>query len=321
MGLACDSCETGASSARSGTAPPIAWLTYDPGVKAVGVVIPAYNPKPEHLARAVRSVRNQTLSDWACVVVDDGSVPPASIDSAVSGRNIAVVRQENQGVAAARNRGVATVPGEYLAFLDQDDEWFPEKLAHQVSFMGKHDLVMCDTDFNIIEDGGIIATGYEYHGGDFCRLLSTARMGQSTLIVRRDAFESVGGFDEQFWVTTDWEFQVRVASAGLMFDRLPEVQCAIHLHGQNASSDYRAMYQEQIVILRRYANDNRPTVREAARRGRKRVRELYAYQAIDAFRSTREPGHLVWAAQRAPEVVTRAVMAKLVRKNPSALDR
>jgi glycosyltransferase involved in cell wall biosynthesis len=246
------------------------------------------------------------------VIVDDGSDPPVSMDSAASAGDVALIRQENQGVAAARNHGVAAVAGEFLAFLDQDDEWLPEKLAQQVSFMRRHDLVMCDTEFNISGNGQILATGYEYHQGDFRRLLSTARMGLSTLMLRRDAFACVGGFDEVFRVATDWELQLRVASTGLKFDRVPEVLCAIHLHGQNASSDYRAMYREQTAILHRYATDTRPAVREAARRGRKRMRELYAYQAIDTFRSTREPGHLVWAAQRAPRVVAHSVLAKTV---------
>jgi glycosyltransferase involved in cell wall biosynthesis len=270
----------------------------------VGIVIASYNPRFEDLARAVESVRTQTYGDWECVIVDDGSEEPISLD------DFKVIRQENQGISAARNRGVAAVSGDYLAFLDQDDEWLPDKLNQQVGFMHDRGLAMCDTDFNIILGGETLGTGYEYHRGEFLRLLSTARIGFSTLMVRRDMFRDVGDFNRAFRLTADWEFELRVASSGWKFDRLSEIQCSINLHDSNASSDYRTMYQESMRLLRIYGVDSRPSVREAARNGRARMRELYAYQAIDAFRSTREPVHLLWAAQRAPTVVARSILAK-----------
>jgi glycosyltransferase involved in cell wall biosynthesis len=275
----------------------------------VGVVIASYNPQRDHLSRAVDSVRSQTYTHWDCVVVDDGSASPISIAGA------SVIRQNNRGVAAARNRGVAAVSGEYIAFLDQDDCWHPEKLARQVPFMREHGLAMCDTDFNIVRDGEILATGYDYHRGDFLRLLSTARIGLSTLVVRRDAFDHVGGFNPLFQLTSDWEFELRLAHAGYEFDRFREVLCTYYLHDRNASSDYRTAYHEQIALLDLYATlDTQPPLRKALVTGRKRLRELYAYQAIDAFRSSRRIAHLAWATQRAPRVMTRAVFTKVASR-------
>lgn len=275
----------------------------------VSVVIPAYNAHPDDLKRAVDSVRAQTHRNWELVVVDDGSDQPVSIDG------VTVIRQENGGVSAARNRGVGAVSGDYLAFLDQDDYWHSEKLARQLVFMRQHDLAMCDTDFDIVRRGETVAHGYEYHEGDFCRLLSTARIGLSTLVVRRDTFERVAGFNPLFLISPDWEFQLRVAHAGYKFDRLREVLCTYHLHGKNASSDYRAAYREQTAIIDLYeALDRRPAVRDAARSGRRRMRQLYALQAIDAFRSSRGATHLVWATQTAPRVVARSVLTKFVKQ-------
>jgi glycosyltransferase involved in cell wall biosynthesis len=274
----------------------------------VGVVIAAYNPVRDDLLRAVESVRNQTYTDWECIVVDDGSDPPILIDG------VTVIRQENRGVSAARNRAAAAVGGEYLAFLDQDDYWHPEKLDRQVAFIEERDLAMCDTDFEIIRDGKRLASGYADHKGDFCRLLSPGGIGLSTLIVRRDAFEHVGGFNPLFPTIQDWELALSVAHVGYRFDRLHEVLCSYHLHGRNASSDYRSTYREGLAVYDLYtALDPRSAVRAAARSGRKKIRQQYALKAIDAFRSTRDASHLAWAARRNPTLVVRSVAAKLVR--------
>jgi len=282
-------------------------------VVTVGDVIGAFNPLPSDLSRAVGSVKRQDWEQLDCVVVDDGSEQPVTADG------VAVIRQANRGVSAARNRGVAAVAGDYLAFLDQDDHWHAEKLARQIPFMRRHDLAMCDTDFNIIRDGETIATGYESHRGEFSRLLATAGIGLSTLIVRRDAFEDVGGFSSLFPVIQDWEFALRVAHAGYRFDRLPEVLCSYQLHGKNTSSDYRRAYREAMAVLDLYAAlDTKPLVRDAAQGGRKRARGLYASQAIDAYRATVDASHLAWAAQHDAKMVVRSILKKVTTLTPSS---
>jgi glycosyltransferase involved in cell wall biosynthesis len=283
---------------------------------SVGIVIPAYNPVAGHFERALESVLNQTYRDWRCVIVDDGSDAPLAIEPSLTDHRLSMLRQENRGVSAARNAGVAAVQTTYVAFLDQDDEWLPEKLERQIAFMRRHDLALSDTDFNILRFGRNIASGYEWHQGSFCRLLSTAGMGLSTMMVRRDVLELLGGFNGAFRIVQDWELALRIAYAGHRFDRLHEVLCCYHLHEENASRDYRAAYREAIAVLALYANlDTRPEVRAAAKIGQKRVRELYAYKAIDAFRVTRRKQHLAWAATHAPPIAARAVFTKV----PSAL--
>lgn len=280
----------------------------------MGVVIPTHNPRPEHLARALNSVRDQTYDDWTCVVVDDGSDPRIRLEGRLADDRISAFRQDNRGVSAARNVGAAAISGTYIAFLDQDDEWLPEKLEAQIAFMRERNVALSDTDFNIFRDGVKIAGGYEYHHGDFCRLLSTARVGLSTMVVRRDVFDCVGGFNGAFPTAQDWEFVLRIAYGGYPFDRLCEVLCSYYLHEENASRNYRAAYREQVALLRLYETlDTRPEVRAAARVGRKRMRELYAYQAIDAFRASRRAADVVWAAKRAPRVIARSLVAKVFR--------
>ena len=95
---------------------------------SVGVVIPAYNPVAGHLERALKSVLNQTYRDWRCVIVDDGSDTAVAIEAPLADHRLSMLSQTNRGVSAARNAGVAALQTTYVAFLDQDDEWLPEKL-------------------------------------------------------------------------------------------------------------------------------------------------------------------------------------------------
>lgn len=285
----------------------------------LGVIIPVHDPRPEELQRAIDSVRAQTFAGWECVIVDDGSSSPLPD---VEDTRIRVVRQANHGVSAARNRGAAIVRGDYLAFLDQDDQWEPEKLERQLDFMSRHDLAVCDTDFRIVRSGRMVAYGYEDHRGELCRLLSTAAIGLSTLVVQREAFEHVGGFDPLLSHVQDWALVLALTHAGYRLRRLSDVLGTYHLHDSNATRDYRRTYQEAMAVYNLYwALDGRSEVREAVRRGRAHTRALYAHQAIDAFRDDRRMTHLAWAGRRRPSVVASAVARKVAKDLQATLTR
>lgn len=123
----------------------------------VSVIIPAYQAQ-DTLERAVKSVQAQTYTDWEIIIIDDGSTDKTS-DIAQSlqesDNRIYVCYQENQGPAVARNTGANQAAGDYLAFLDADDEWKPHKLKGQVEILNKFpsiDLVLCDSiNVNLVE--------------------------------------------------------------------------------------------------------------------------------------------------------------------------
>ncbi len=123
----------------------------------VSVVMPVYNAADTVLA-SVQSVQRQTYPDWELVVVDDGS-RDASVEI-VSGlaekdpRIRLFLQKQNGGVAAARNRGIAEAQGQYLAFLDSDDLWRPEKLTKQISFMQAHHAALCATAYGVSDENG-----------------------------------------------------------------------------------------------------------------------------------------------------------------------
>src|SRR5690349_3602213 len=100
----------------------------------VSVIIPTYN-RAQFIARAVDSVLEQTYKDFEIIVIDDGSSDNTQeILKAYEGK-IRYVYQQNKGISAARNRGIQEAKGEYIAFLDSDDVWKPEKLSVQVAIL------------------------------------------------------------------------------------------------------------------------------------------------------------------------------------------
>ncbi|MBN1764436.1 MAG: glycosyltransferase family 2 protein [Sedimentisphaerales bacterium] len=111
----------------------------------VTIVLPLYN-KEEYVARAVRSIQYQSLEDWKLIVVDDGSTDSGpEIVRQIEDPRIELVRQENQGPGAARNKGIALAETPYVAFLDADDEWYPWYLANALRAMEESDVALVAT--------------------------------------------------------------------------------------------------------------------------------------------------------------------------------
>ncbi|MBN2377770.1 MAG: glycosyltransferase family 2 protein [Sedimentisphaerales bacterium] len=108
----------------------------------VDIVMPLYN-KAETVRRAIRSIQHQSVTDWRLIVVDDGSTDQGpDIVAALDDDRITIIRQENQGPGAARNRGIALAQSEFLSFLDADDEWYPWFLENSLKAIQENDVAM-----------------------------------------------------------------------------------------------------------------------------------------------------------------------------------
>ena len=182
------------------------------------MIIPTYNRR-DLLPRAIDSVLAQTRRIDEIIVVDDGSTDgTADMLQARYGERVKHVWQSNAGVSAARNHGLRLARGRYLALLDSDDEWLPEKTALQVAFLESRPdfgMVVCDVE-RIDGDYRHIDV---FHRRDVIRedgwalrwLLHNPALVPASVMLRRQVVDQLGGFDETLRTAEDLEFHLRVA--------------------------------------------------------------------------------------------------------------
>jgi glycosyltransferase involved in cell wall biosynthesis len=181
----------------------------------VSVIIPTYN-RAAWVVEAVASVLTQTYGDFEVLVVDDGSTDATATALASCGGEVQVLRREDRrGVSAARNLGARAAAGDWLAFLDSDDLWLPDKLALQVEYMQAHsDLFICQTEEAWIRNGVRVnapATCRKMAGEIFLPSLQRCLISPSAVLLHRRLFLDLGGFDESLPAAEDYDLWLRVA--------------------------------------------------------------------------------------------------------------
>jgi len=219
----------------------------------VSVVIPAYNAA-EFVSDAVRSVLAQTLEATECIVVDDGSTDgTASVVQGIVDPRIRLIRQENLGVSEARNAGARVAVAGLLAFLDADDVWLPEKLERQLArFEKRADLVMVATGYAITDADLAPLTviesprdpGYRRWG----LVEGNGALLSSTAMIRRTAFQDVGGFRSSLSTSADLDFGLRVTTRGPV-EALGDPLVLYRTHPVQMHSILDAFEREATVVL------------------------------------------------------------------------
>lgn len=196
----------------------------------MSVIIPTCR-RPALVARAVASVRAQTLAPAEILVVDDGdaAAAPPLLDGA---RVVANTRA--RGPSGARNCGAALARGPVLAFLDDDDEWLPAYLATAVARVAAEGLDVLCTDLVYRYDDGTERPGKSAPAGLAVDAFLTRNPGLigSNLIIRRAVYAALGGFDESLLAAEDMDFGIRLSlAAGLRYAPLHERLVRHHQHG------------------------------------------------------------------------------------------
>ena len=182
---------------------------------SVSVVIPTRN-RSALLRRALESVGAQTRPPKEIIVVDDGSTDDTAQWINVDFPLVHYLRQPHRGVAAARNNGIGAATGEWIAFLDSDDEWRPAKLERQLdATRAQPRYGLCHTDEIWIRRGRRVNAGKRHAksgGSIFRRCLPLCVISPSSVLVRRSLLEEVGGFDETLPVCEDYDLWLRICS-------------------------------------------------------------------------------------------------------------
>lgn len=159
----------------------------------ISIIMPAYNSE-RFIEDAIRSVLSQTYQNWELLIIDDCSTDDTYEDAmciAANDPRINVFKNEvNSGAAVSRNNGVSLAKGEYVAFLDSDDLWMPEKLEKQIEIVGNTHADICYTSYSIISASGEkMCNDYVVpKGANYRSLLKENVIGCSTVLLRAEAF-------------------------------------------------------------------------------------------------------------------------------------
>lgn len=221
----------------------------------VSVVIPTYN-REQLIARSVKSVLSQTYQDFEIIIVDDASTDNTEeVVSSFNDERIRYVRhEENRGEAAARNTGIKVARGDYIAYQDSDDEWFPEKLARQIELLE-----------DVSPDVGVIYTGFwktknhrrtyipfswvgRKNGDIHKELLKGNFIGSPVVLIKKECFSEVGLFDERLRNLVDWEMWIRI-SKHYHFSCVDEPLVVAHYDSDNASDNPDSLINALQLVL------------------------------------------------------------------------
>ena len=189
----------------------------------VSVIIPSYGG-PYYLPRCIDSVLNQTYHNVEVIVVDDNGIgTPKQIETAVTmslykdkSQVQYICHKKNKNGSAARNTGFKASSGEYIAFLDDDDEYNIDFIGRQIHALEGTpcEYAMSYSSFSLCSEGGVISTIRALKQGDllFDFLIHSFEMPTSSILFKRFVIEEFGGFDETFIRHQDWEFVTRIIS-------------------------------------------------------------------------------------------------------------
>ncbi|WP_445302232.1 glycosyltransferase [Microcoleus sp. F4-D5] len=222
----------------------------------VSVIIPTYNCDC-YILRAVESVIDQTYQDWEIIIVDDGSTDNTRQILEPYCDFIQYVYQENQGAAIARNRGCELAKGEFLAFLDSDDFFLPEKLEKQIAcFDADPRLDLVQTGWLIVDkkDAGIygVKPWEEAPKLDLESLVLYKSVRLSAVMLRREWWERLGGFDPRFPPTEDLDFVLRLALKGCKSVWLKEILSCYRQHDSNLMSGGSQVMKNMEIMMDKF---------------------------------------------------------------------
>ena len=222
----------------------------------ISVIIPTHN-RAWALARAVSSVLNQTFEDFELLVVDDGSTDQTQelLESFDDSRLRVIKEPSNGGVSRARNRGIGLARGEWIAFLDSDDEWLPHKLQAQREYLqGRPELRVVHGE-EIWIRRGVRVNPHKKHaksgGWIFAKCLPLCAISPSTVMIHREVFQQIGTFDPEMIVCEDYDLWLRMTQffeVGLV--TVPIIN-KYGGHSDQLSARYRAMDYFRVKAIKK----------------------------------------------------------------------
>lgn len=254
----------------------------------VSVIVPAYNAE-RFLAETLGSLQAQTLTDWEALVVDDGSCDrTAEIAErfAADDARLQVFRRSNAGVSATRNFAAAQARGTYLAFLDADDLWAPSKLAEQVAAFAAEDVdvVFCSLLYFESDPSQMSRPSWPEIGGLHCAAEMAVKLAgepfliPSCVMLRASLLKEVGGFDQSFAASEDWDLWLRLCAAGSTFWGVDKPLCLYRQHATGLSKQWALCALSHVAIVERHFPPGTPLRERVDRFARLSFRNVFTLQ-------------------------------------------
>ena len=227
----------------------------------VSVIIPTYN-RANLVGKAIKSVLSQTYQDFEIIVIDDGSTDNTrEVIRGFKDKRVKYIKEykKNRGISVTRNIGIKMARGKYIALLDSDDEFLPERLRKQVQLLQNKSSevgVVCSWSYNIDEKGNYISKrclpkkdGYIYED-----LLSTNPISLPTVLIRKECFNRVGFFDDLLNAQEDWDMWIRIAKYyRFALIKIPLVKYRLHTNQLSRNLELKIITANRILV--KYANE------------------------------------------------------------------
>ncbi|WP_435118887.1 glycosyltransferase family 2 protein [Halolamina sp. C58] len=232
----------------------------------VSAVIPSYN-RPERTQRAINSVRDQTYGNIELIVVDDGSDTPVSeVINAPQNIPYEFIRHNtNKGANIARTTGIEAADGDYIAFLDSDDEWRSKKITKQIDAINSGDAEAAYTTVkNVDSDGELIQLDQAMYSGDIqTKLLRYNVVGTfSSLLISSSVVNKIGYPDPDLACWQDWEWYLRLSDV-IKFVPIQEPLTIRHIEGGHISKTFGPDREVAYQTLKQRLKDRAESVDEA----------------------------------------------------------
>jgi len=213
----------------------------------ISCIIPTYNGE-RFVGQAIESILGQTYTPFEIICVDDGSTDGTEAVVRGFGNRVQYVHQKNAGPATARNTGARSARGEFLAFLDSDDTWVPEKLMVQVAHLRNNpDHGFCVAHVQNFWEPELAEEQARFR--DHPRSKPIAGYVTQALLVRAGAFETVGPFNTELKHTDATEWFVRAKSRGVVGHLLDEVLVMRRLHKDNRSRQFAGRSRDEFLDI------------------------------------------------------------------------
>ncbi len=224
-------------------------------VPRVSVIMPAYNAAKTILG-TLASLQQQRFTDFEIIVINDGSTDDTlAVLAAIAEPRLQVYSYANGGLPVARNRGMAWATGEYLAFIDADDQWTPDKLADQVQALDDRPAAGVAYSWTAFIDAGdrylYAKTPVNFDGDVYAQLLVENFIASgSNILVRRTLAQAVGDFDPSLKSAEDWDYYLRLAARSA-FALVPKYQILYRRSPQSMSTNVAVMEANGLRVIER----------------------------------------------------------------------